>query len=71
MTYDRGTAFAILFGRTNTSAECRCGNPGYCPRCGSYEPATSDPEIATAINEATHPAANGGHRIIRKHIGRD
>lgn len=56
---------AILFARAAANGHpCRCGMPGYCPRHGTYEPASSDPEILSAVAETSRPRADG--RVIRK-----
>lgn len=45
---------------------CRCRFTGYCPRCGTYEPAVRDPQVLSCI----YPKREGlgGQRIVKKSL---
>lgn len=44
--------------------QCRCNTTGYCPHCGTYEPAVHDPQVLSIIYPER--SRNNGQRIVRK-----
>lgn len=58
-------SLALLFARHASPHPCRCDRTGYCPAHGTYQPATNDPEVLEAVNEATR-RSRAGLRVVRK-----
>lgn len=46
---------------------CTCATATWCPACGTYEPATNDPEVIDAVAESSQPK-RVATRVIRKHL---
>ena len=66
--FSQQDTLALLFTADRvTSLPCRCYGRGYCPKHGTYEPATNDPEVQSVLAEASRPR-NAGVRVIRKRL---
>lgn len=49
------------------ATNCACGTATYCPACGTWEPASSDPEVIDAVSEDAR-SRRVAARVIRKHL---